>query len=195
MLTQSIVSDQQLVSAYIQGNEQSLEILIERHKSKVFNYIMSFVKNRDIADDLFQDIFIKAITTLKKGGYNEEGKFLPWLMRIAHNMIIDHFRREKRMPMVGKTETFDIFDVLGDTDPNVEEAIVFETINQDVKKLIDYLPEDQKEVLNLRLFCNLSFKDIAEETGVSINTALGRMRYALINMRKLVEENDIKLTY
>lgn len=195
MHAQALLSDQQLVSSYLKGREDALSILINRHKDKVFGYIMSYVKDKQLAEDIFQDVFIKAITTLKRGGYNEEGKFLPWIMRISHNQVIDYFRKNKRMPSVDGGDSFDIFDVIGSEDKNIEENLVSDNINADLKQLIEQLPDDQKQVLILRHYCELSFKEIAEETGVSINTALGRMRYALINLRKMMEEHNIKLTY
>eukprot|EP00746_Dinoflagellata_sp_MGD_P116334 gnl/MRDRNA2_/MRDRNA2_52196_c0_seq1.p1 gnl/MRDRNA2_/MRDRNA2_52196_c0~~gnl/MRDRNA2_/MRDRNA2_52196_c0_seq1.p1 ORF type:complete len:197 (+),score=16.22 gnl/MRDRNA2_/MRDRNA2_52196_c0_seq1:151-741(+) len=194
MYAQEAISDKQLVSRYIGGNEAALEVLISRHKDRVFSYILNLVKDRQLAEDIFQDVFIKVINTIKRGKYNEEGKFLPWVMRISHNLVIDHFRKEKRMPTTSGGENFDIFDTIKRTDPTVEEQIVNEQIQGDVKKLIELLPEDQKEVLKLRHYCGLSFKEIAEETNVSINTALGRMRYALINLRKMIEEKDLNLT-
>ena len=186
-------TDGVLVSNYIHGNEKSLEILIIRHKQRIFSFILSKVQDREISEDIFQDTFIKVINTLKKGKYNEEGKFLPWVMRIAHNLIIDHFRRNKRLPKFNNTDEFDIFDVLGDDMLSVENQIIKEQILTDVKNLIKELPEDQKEVLLMRMYRDMSFKEIAENTDVSINTALGRMRYALINLKKLIEKHRIIL--
>ncbi|MBT8316011.1 MAG: sigma-70 family RNA polymerase sigma factor [Lutibacter sp.] len=186
-------TDGVLVSNYIQGNEKSLEILIVRHKQRIFSFILSKILDREIAEDIFQDTFIKVINTLKRGKYNEEGKFLPWVMRIAHNLIIDHFRRIKRIPKFNNTDDFDIFDVLSDEMLSVENQLIKEQILGDVKSLIEELPEDQKEVLIMRMYKDMSFKEIAENTDVSINTALGRMRYALINLRKLVEKHHIIL--
>jgi len=186
-------SDGLLVDNYINGNEKSLEILIVRHKQRIFSFILSKVLDREIAEDIFQDTFIKVINTLKRGAYNEEGKFLPWVMRIAHNLIIDHFRRNKRIPKFNNTDDFDIFDVLGDEALSIENQIIKEQILGDVRNLIQELPEDQKEVLLMRMYRDMSFKEIAENTDVSINTALGRMRYALINLRKLIEKYQIIL--
>ncbi len=152
------------------------------------------LKDRQLSEDVFQDVFIKVIHTVKAGKYNEEGKFLPWVLRISHNMVIDYFRKSKRMPTTSGGENFDIFDTIKRTDPNVEEELMATQIQGDVKKLIEFLPADQKQVLKLRYYSELSFKEIAEETNVSINTALGRMRYALINLRKLIEEKDLQLT-
>jgi len=189
--------DSQLIGLYINGDESALEILINRHKNKVYGFIFSKVLNRDVCEDIFQDTFVKVILTLKKGNYNEEGKFLPWVMRIAHNLTIDYFRSQKRMPVIGETfvdEEFSIFDFLADPEDCSETKIIKNQIIEDLRILISYLPEDQKEVLVLRIFKELSFKEIAEETNVSINTALGRMRYALINLRKIIEEKNLSLT-
>ncbi|QVY66787.1 RNA polymerase sigma factor [Polaribacter sp. Q13] len=187
------ITDSTLVSDYIQGNEASLEVLIKRHHQRLFSFIYSKVKDRDITEDIFQDTFIKVIRTLKKGNYNEEGKFLPWVMRISHNLVIDHFRKMNRMPTFKNTDEFDIFSVLGDGNLNAEKKIIQEQIHNDVRELVNELPEEQKEVLVMRMYKDMSFKEISENTGVSINTALGRMRYALINMRKLIEKHKIIL--
>ena len=187
------VLDSVLVSDYIGGDEKSFEILISRHQQRIYNFIFSKVLDRDITEDVFQDTFIKVIKTLKKGKYNEEGKFLPWVMRIAHNLVIDHFRRNKRMPTFKNTDEFDIFSVLGDGELNAEKLLVKEQILSDVRRLIDELPEDQREVLMMRMYKDMSFKEISENTDVSINTALGRMRYALINLRKLIEKYNLVL--
>ncbi|PCI09837.1 MAG: RNA polymerase subunit sigma-24 [Flavobacteriaceae bacterium] len=187
------VLDSSLVSNYLNGDEKCFEILITRHKQRVYNFIFSKVLNKDIAEDVFQDTFIKVINTLKRGKYNEEGKFLPWVMRIAHNLVIDHFRKCNRMPKFKNTDEFDIFSVLGDGELNAEKQLIKEQILSDVRRVIDELPDDQKEVLIMRMYKDMSFKEISECTGVSINTALGRMRYALINMRKLIEKNNIIL--
>ena len=180
-------TDAQLVSEY------SLEQLINRHQLQIFNFINSKINDRDTSEDLFQDTFIKVIRTLKSGAYNEEGKFLPWVMRIAHNLVIDHFRKSNRIPTVGNKEDFDIFQFISDKSPNAESALVQEQVLKDLQKLIQELPEDQKEVLIMRLYRDMSFKEIAENTNVSINTALGRMRYAIINLRKLITEHQIIL--
>lgn len=188
-----VISDSVLINDYIHGNEKSLEILIIRHKQRIFSFILSKVLDRDLAEDLFQDTFIKVINTLKRGAYNEEGKFLPWTMRIAHNLIIDHFRRQKRIPLFKNTGDFDIFSVISDDVLNAEKQLIKNQILDDVCSLIDELPDDQKEVLVMRLYKDMSFKEISENTDVSINTALGRMRYALINLRKLIEKHNIIL--
>jgi len=188
------ISDATLVSSYIKGDESSLEVLIKRHKQRIYSFIYSKVYDRDIAEDVFQDTFIKVIRTLKKGKYNEEGKFLPWVMRIAHNLVIDHFRKSNRMPKFDNSGEFSIFSVLSDNSLNAEKKIIKNQVESDVRRLIEELPEDQKEVLVMRMYQDMSFKEISERTGVSINTALGRMRYALINMRKVIEKHNIVLT-
>ena len=195
MVQKQTISDSTLVSKYINGHEASLNILINRHQQRLFSFIYSKVKDKDITEDVFQDTFIKVIKTLKKGKYNEEGKFLPWVMRIAHNLVIDYFRKSNRMPAFRNTDEFDIFSVLGDGSLNAEKQLIQEQIFSDVKDLINELPEEQKEVLVMRIYKDMSFKEISENTGVSINTALGRMRYALINMRKLIEKHKIILMH
>ncbi|MDX5326270.1 MAG: sigma-70 family RNA polymerase sigma factor [Bacteroidota bacterium] len=187
-------SDKVLIEGYLQGDEFCLEKLIEKHQSRIYSYIISKVKDSDIANDIFQDTFVKVINTLKAGRYNEEGKFLPWVMRIAHNLVIDHFRREKRMPTINPTDEFDIFDIVKTPELNVEAQLISDQIHSDVKKLIEHLPEEQRKVLVLRIYNRMSFKEIAELTDVSINTALGRMRYALINLRKIIEQHNVILT-
>jgi len=194
MKNRYLQEDSVLVSDYINGSEKALEKLIVRHKQRIYSFIYSKVLNRDITEDVFQDTFIKVINNLRKGKYNEEGKFLPWVMRIAHNLVIDHFRKNNRMPKFRNTDEFDIFSVLSDNSMNAETQLINDQIHNDVKELIKELPEDQKEVLIMRLYKDMSFKEISEITDVSINTALGRMRYALINIRKLVEEKKIILT-
>ena len=189
----SVLSDQELVKNYLNGDNASFEILLTRHKSRVFAFIMSKIKNRDLSEDIFQDTFIKVINSLQKGKYNEEGKFLPWMMRIAHNLMIDHFRKEAKMRKVRPTAEFDIFDVLDDGNKNQEEVMMQTQVHADLKVLIEQLPQDQKEVLKMRYFEDLSFKQISDLTETSINTALGRMRYALINLRKLAKKQHIDL--
>jgi RNA polymerase sigma-70 factor (ECF subfamily) len=188
------IDDSQLIKRYCAGEEKALEILINRHNQRLSSFIYSKVNDREITEDIFQDTFIKVIKTFKRGAYNEEGKFLPWVMRIAHNLIIDHFRRNSRMPMFDGAQSFNIFSVLGDDKLNIEKQLIKNQIYSDLNLLIQELPVDQKEVLVMRMYQDMSFKEIAENTGVSINTALGRMRYALINLRKLIEQNDIVLT-
>ncbi len=186
-------SDALLVSAYIGGDESAISELVTRHKQRIFSFIYSKVYDRDITEDIFQDTFIKVIRTLKRGAYNEEGKFVPWVMRIAHNLVIDHFRKNNRMPKFENTGDFNIFSVLSDSSLNAEKSMIKGQVESDVRRLIEELPEDQKTVLLMRIYRDMSFKEISENTGVSINTALGRMRYALINLRKIIEENKIIL--
>jgi len=186
--------DALLVSNYVNGCEKSLEVLINKHKFKIYNFIYSKVLDRDNADDLFQETFIKVIKTLKKGVYSEEGKFLPWIMRIAHNLVIDFFRKNKRFPIFDKNQNYDIFQLIKDENPSIERHLIDKQILNDLQKIVVKLPQDQKEVLDMRLYKEMSFKEISEATGVSINTALGRMRYAIINLRKLIIENNITLS-
>ena len=186
-------SDSVLVSRYIKGDEKALGILIDKYKNRIYSFIYSKVLDKDVTEDIFQDTFIKIINTLKKGKYREEGKFLPWTMRIAHNLVIDYFRKINKSKIFNNTEDFDIFSVLKDESLNAENQIVREQIYDDVKRLIQEIPDDQKEVLSMRIYRDMSFKEIADATNVSINTALGRMRYALINMRKLIEKHKIML--
>jgi RNA polymerase sigma factor (sigma-70 family) len=195
MNSHSLVTDQELIGRYLAGNQSSLEMLIHRHKNRVFAYILMIVKDKELSEDLFQDTFIKVINTIRSGSYKEEGKFIQWAMRIAHNLIIDYFRKAKRIPIIENKDEYDIFEKVRIPVESVEERLITEQIHQDVKKLIDYLPQEQKEVLVMRHYGDMSFKDIAEATNVSINTALGRMRYALINLRKLVNENEIILSH
>ncbi|MFZ4462912.1 MAG: sigma-70 family RNA polymerase sigma factor [Bacteroidales bacterium] len=189
-------SDKELVESYLHGNHTSFEQLVNRHQSRVFSYILMLVKDRQLADDLFQDTFIKIIRTIKSGAYKEEGKFIQWAMRIAHNLIIDHFRKSKRIPYSDKSsEDILLTNSKEYAEDSVEYQIVTEQIHQDIRKMIDFLPYEQREVLYLRMYEDVSFKEIAEMTNVSINTALGRMRYALINMRKMVKEKNVSITY
>jgi len=188
------IPDALLVKNYIAGDENALAILIKKHQSKIYGFIYSKMPDRDVADDIFQDTFIKVIKTLNSNSYNEEGKFLPWVMRISHNLIVDHYRKNKKMPMLRETEEFSIFSILTDNSLNAEGRIITDAIEKDLHKIIQQLPDDQREVLEMRIFQDLSFNEIAEQTGVSINTALGRMRYALMNLRKIIEKNNIILT-
>ena len=188
------LTDAHLVNNYIHGDEKSLEILVYKHKSKIYNFIFSKVFDRDIAEDIFQETFIKVIKNLKNGVYNEEGKFLSWVMRISHNLVIDFFRKSNRMPKFEASDDYDVFQFIKDGSPNAENKMIDNQVIKDLQNLILKLPEDQKEVLNMRLYRDMSFKEIAEITGVSINTALGRMRYAIINMRKMAQENKIILS-
>ena len=187
--------DSVLVSNYIRGCEASLEILIKKHKQRLYSFIFSKIQDRDITEDIFQDTFIKVIRTLKRGNYNEQGKFLPWVMRISHNLIIDYFRKSNRMRLFKNTDEFDIFSVISDGNLNAEKQLIKEQVLSDVKELVKELPQEQGEVLEMRIYKDMSFKEISENTGVSINTALGRMRYALINLRKIIEKNKIILIY
>jgi RNA polymerase sigma-70 factor (ECF subfamily) len=193
-MKQSTDTDALLVRAYMEGNETALCDLITRHKQRIYSFIYSKVFDRDIAEDIFQDTFIKVIKTLRRGAYNEQGKFLPWVMRIAHNLVIDHFRKNNRMPKFENKDDFNIFSVLSDSDLNIEKQMIKGQVESDVQRLIEELPEDQKQVLVMRIYKDMSFKEISEQTNVSINTALGRMRYALINLRKVIDKHNIVLT-
>ena len=188
------LSDQELIKNYRSGDSDSLEHLILRHQEKVTSYVLNVVKSRHLADDIVQDTFLKVINTIRSGAYKEEGKFIQWVMRIAHNLMIDYFRRQKKFPIAEPGEGMDIFSTLPLQDRSVEDAIIYEQILTDVKRMLKYLPEEQRRVVEMRLYEDLSFKEIAEITKVSINTALGRMRYALINLRKIAKENDIQLS-
>jgi len=188
------IPDALLVKNYIDGNENALATLIKRHESKIYGFIYSKIADRDISNDIFQDTFIKVIKTLKSNSYNEEGKFLPWVMRISHNLIVDHFRKTKKMPMYRETEEFSIFSIMSDDSLTIEGKMIVDQVEIDLKKLIEELPEDQKEVLVMRMYQDMSFKEISELTDVSINTALGRMRYALMNLRKIIDKHQIILT-
>jgi RNA polymerase sigma factor (sigma-70 family) len=189
------LSDQDLVKRFIQGDQTSIEVLINRHKNKVFTYIILIVKNQSLAEDIFQDTFIKVIKSLKEGKYKDNGKFVSWVIRIAHNLTIDHFRKEKQINTYSNEDyEADIFNSKKLAERTVEDIMVETQIIKEVRLLIDELPEDQKQVILLRHYGGLSFKEIAEQTDVSINTALGRMRYALINLRKLIEQKNLSLT-
>ena len=187
------LNDQQLIADYLNGNEKAFEELLSRHKDKIYTSIYLFVKDHSLAEDIFQEVFIKIIDTLIKGKYNHEGKFLQWALRISYNMCVDYFRRTRRRPKVSPTDTFDIFDVLQTPDLNAEQHIIKSQTHQKIRNLVDMLPPEQREVVILRHYADMSFKEIAQLTRVSINTALGRMRYALINIRKMVEEKEVVL--
>lgn len=191
----SVLSDKDLIKNYLAGDNSSFEILLNRHKSRVYAFIMSKIKNRDISEDIFQDTFIKVINSLKKGKYNEEGKFLPWIMRISHNLVIDHFRKESKIKSVRPNDQFNIFDIIKDDSLSQDEQMIRKRIHSDLNLLIDDLPIEQMHVLKMRYFEDKSFKEISAKTGVSINTALGRMRYALINLRSLAEDKNIDLSH
>jgi RNA polymerase sigma-70 factor (ECF subfamily) len=189
------MTDEQLVKAYAQGSNEAFDILLKRHQDRIYNYILRIIKNEDIANDIFQETFVKAILTIKQGRYTENGKFPAWISRIAHNLIIDYYRQEKSENI--QSADLDDVDVLNRKElceATIEDAIISDQIREDVKYLIEELPHLQKEVLNMRYYQNLSFKEIAEVTGVSINTALGRMRYAILNLRRIAAEKDIVLT-
>jgi len=190
----SALTDAELVSLYIKGQEAAFQTLVKRHQSRIYSSIYFKVKDEDLANDLFQDVFIKVINTMKSNKYKEEGKFLPWVLRIAHNLVIDHFRKENKMYKVRTTDDYDPFRSIDDGEDNVQDMLIKDQIDSDVKDLIVHLPKDQQDIIALRIFKGMSFKDISEMKNISINTALGRMRYALINMRKLIEENNIVLT-
>lgn len=195
MFRTNALNDNELVQRFIEGDQNSLEILIHRHKSRVYSYILLIVKNQELAEDIFQDTFIKVIRSLKRGKYVENGKFVSWVLRISHNLIIDHFRREKLQGTVSNDslET-DIFNSQKFSEFTIEDEMVNSQILSEVKELVKELPEDQQQVIYMRHYMGLSFKEIAEQTDVSINTALGRMRYALINLRKLIKEKNLELT-
>ncbi len=189
------LEDHDLVAQYRNGNEQAFEVLIRRHQKRVFLQIYSKVQDSEIADDLFQETFIKIIRSLRKSNYEEKGKFLPWAIRVANNTTLDFFRRESRKKEFRPNGEFTVFDTYGESDQPFEQEMIESQINEDIHKLITYLPEEQRQVLELRIFCNYSFKEIAEETDVSINTALGRMRYAVGNIQKLMVKHNISLEF
>ena len=192
MSTKSLI-DAQLVSNYISGDENALSILINRHQSRLYGFIFSKIQDRDAADDVFQDTFVKVIRTLKRGNYNEQGKFLPWVMRISHNLVIDYFRKNSRMPKFKNKNEFDIFSIISDDSLNIENKMVDAQIENHIRILLDELPDEQRAVIKMRIYQDMSFKEISESTGVSINTALGRMRYGLINLRKMIDKHKINL--
>jgi len=187
--------DAQLVKRYRNGDELALQQLIIKHQTRVKGFIFSKVKDRDATEDIFQDTYIKVIKSLRKGAYNEEGKFLPWVMRIAHNLVVDFFRKEKKIPKQPNNSDFDIFSLISDDSLHTEQRMVKSQIDIEVKALVTRLPKDQQEVVQMRMYRDMSFKEIADNTGVSINTALGRMRYALQNIRKEIEANNLVLNY
>ena len=187
-------TDQMLIDAFVGGDKRCIDVLVERYKGKVYSYILLNVKNQIIADDIFQDTFVKVISSLKAGNYSEEGRFQSWLFRIAHNLIIDYFRNQKNMNASSSDENEYVLNSTSFAEMTVEDKIVKEQILKDVKNLIEYLPSEQKEIIMLRHYAGMSFKEIAALTGISINTALGRMRYAIMNLRKLVAEKDIVLS-
>ena len=189
------LSDHELLNTYISGNEDSINVLLNRHRKRILDYIYMMVKNRDVADDIFQETLIKVVRFVQEGRYTENGKFLSWVLRIAHNQVIDYFRQKKQRNNVSEGDAgYDIMNNQKFSDHTVEEKLITNQIETDVRKLIDFLPPEQKEVVLMRYYMGLSFKEIAEQTDVSINTALGRMRYALINLRKLIDEKQLILS-
>lgn len=189
------LTDDRLVAAFVEGNNQAFDLLLERYKDRVFNYIYNMVKDEDLANDLFQETFVKVITTIKNGRYSSDGKFSSWITRIAHNLVIDHFRQEKNQGVVSTDESeYDILNRRELSDATIEDIFIDRAIRDDVRNLIRQLPAEQRQVLIMRYYQDLSFKEIAEKTGVSINTALGRMRYAILNLRRTAERNRIVLT-
>ncbi|MEY3198759.1 MAG: hypothetical protein RJA13_717 [Bacteroidota bacterium] len=189
------LDDRDLITEYIGGNEKAFEVLLARHKDKIYRFIYMKLRNQELANDVFQETFVKIIKTLKVGSYNEEGKFLPWAMRIAHNLVIDHFRKASKVRMISESSSnyddFNIFSTLSQTDKNKEQSMSHEELEKQMVELIDYLPETQRAILKMRIFQDMSFKDIAESEDISINTALGRMRYALINLRKMIDKHQL----
>jgi RNA polymerase sigma-70 factor (ECF subfamily) len=189
------MDDRELITLYIDGNEKAFEVLLMRHKDKIYRFIYLKVRDQVLAEDIFQEAFVKIINTLKIGSYNEEGKFLPWAMRIAHNLVIDHFRKSSKVRMISESSSakddFNIFSTLSLEDKNVQEQLSYDELEKQMVDLIEYLPVSQREILKMRIFQDMSFKDIAELEDISINTALGRMRYALINLRKLIEKHQM----
>jgi RNA polymerase sigma factor (sigma-70 family) len=189
-----VMTDRQLVELYHNGNEAGFEELLKRYKSRVFSKILMYVKDRAIAEDIFQDTFVRAIHALKDGNYNEEGKFSAWVLRIAHNLCIDYFRNRKKMPLTRERDDYSPFDYISTNEKNSEETKVNAEVLGDARKLLSFLPQEQKEIVMMRLYYDMSFKEIADQLDISINTALGRMRYALINLRKLIEKNQLEMT-
>lgn len=189
------MDDRELITSYIDGNEKAFEVLLMRHKDKIYRFVYLKLRDADLAQDVFQETFVKIINTLKAGSYNEEGKFLPWAMRIAHNLVIDHFRKSNKVRMISESSStkddFNIFSTLSLEDKNIQESMSYDELEKQMVDLIDHLPASQRDILKMRIFRDMSFKDIAEAEDISINTALGRMRYALINMRKLIEKHQL----
>lgn len=185
------LSDYELIVRYQSGEESALKALIDRYQKRLFSYILISVKNKELAEDIFQDTFIKVINTIRSGNYHEEGKFFQWIMRIANNLKIDYYRKVQRMPMFEGNGEYDVFDLIGSKEESVEQKMFKEQVYSDITRMLDYLPDEQKSVVQMRIYQDYSFKEIAAMTGVSINTALGRMRYALINLRKIIEKNKV----
>lgn len=188
-----VITDEQLISSYLSGSEKSLNIIINRHRSRLLYFIVSKVNDISLAEDIFQDTYIKVINTLKRGMYNEQGKFISWVIRIAHNLIIDYYRKIKKTKFVRSNESYNIFDFVSDTEQSREDLMISESIGSEIKLLINLLPENQKNVLKMRFYSNMSFAEIAESQNLSINTALGRMRYALINLRKIIKSKKMSI--
>lgn len=189
----SALSDHELVKLFINGNQRALREVIDRHRDRLFTYLVLMLKDRRLAEDFFQDTLVKVIDTIRSGRYNEEGKFKPWMMRIAHNLVIDHFRQQQKMRMQHSTEEFDIFSVMSNGDPTREEEMLLEQRNEDLRRLVALLPEDRREVIIMRVYAKMPFKEIAWVTNTNLNTAVGRMRYAIINLRQLMEEHNVRL--
>ncbi len=189
------MDDRELITAYLDGNDKAFEVLLMRHKDKMYRFIYLKLRDKMLAEDVFQETFVKIINTLKLGTYNEEGKFLPWAMRIAHNLVIDHFRKSSKVRMISESSSmkddFNIFSTLSQEDKNIQEVMSYEELEKQMVGLVDHLPATQRDILKMRIYNDMSFKDIAEAEDISINTALGRMRYALINMRKLIEKHQL----
>lgn len=195
MEKQTLLSDEYLVKSFIEGNYGSIDVLIDRHKSKIFSYILMCVKQQELAEDIFQEAFIRVIKTLKQGRYSDSGKFSSWVMRIAHNLIIDFYRKQKNKAVISNDSyEYDLFNSVKFADKSIEEKMIYDQVLGEVGKLVKLLPDNQREVVEMRHYRDLSFKEIAEETDVSINTALGRMRYALMNLRRMMEERNISLS-
>lgn len=194
-MTMKRMDDRELITAYIDGNEKAFEVLLMRHKDKIYRFIYLKIRNQELAEDIFQETFVKIINTLKLGAYNEEGKFLPWAMRIAHNLVIDHFRKSSKVRMISESSSskddYNIFSTLSLDDKNIQEVMCYDELENQMVELIEHLPVSQRDILKMRIFKDMSFKDIAECEDISINTALGRMRYALINLRKLIEKHQL----
>ncbi len=196
LMSNIVKSDKELIERYQDGDVHSFELLIGRYQKQVYSYILTLVKDKQLADDVFQDTFVKVIQTIKSKGYKDDGRFVQFAMRIAHNLVIDHFRKENRIPTVeSSSEDYNYIDNVPITDHSVEQGMIVDQVHSDLHRMIAFLPDEQREVLRMRIFDDMSFKDIADITNVSINTALGRMRYALINLRKMMVANNMTLTY
>ena len=191
----NLMTDEDLVVSYAEGNNSAFDVLLNRYKGSVHSYIYFIVRNKELTEDLFQETFVKVITTIKQGRYTDNGKFKAWIMRIAHNLIIDNFRQERNENLISNEEVeVDLFNNMKLCDHTIEEKLVKQQVLEDVRRLVGFLPETQRKVLEMRFYQDMSFKEIADTTGVSINTALGRMRYAIMNMRRLAEENHMELS-